>query len=173
MHPPSSQASPSLPANHDRPNKSNRKPPNRQHPILPLEHMKTSTTVTTNAPSVQKRSRGDRGVSGHAGRVGPCFIWDVSRNGRPTKALQQRDNKLRTERHLHRDNGAVQGAICQRMVYQRISTAGVRRSWIRDLHLVYLRFPAVSLVRDHESFPNLVPIHAAPHATLVLVHLVA
>ena len=172
-HLPFSQANRFLSASHDRQNKSSHKPQSRRRPILPLEHTRTLTTAITSAPSVQRTLRDERGASGRVGHVGQYSTWDASRNGQPTRAQQRRDNKPKTERRPHRGNGVVQDAICQRTFCQRISTAGVRRSWTLVPHLVYPRFHVDRLVRDHGSFPSLVHTPVVRRAMLGPVRPVA
>lgn len=172
-HLPFSQANRFLPVSHDRRNKSNHRPQSRRPPILPLEHTRTLTTVITSALSVLRTSRDEHGVSGRVGHVGQYSIWDASRNGQPTRAQQRRDSKPRMERRPHRGNGVVQDVICQRMFCQRISTAGVRRSWTLVPHLAYPRSRAVSLVHDHECFLSHVHILVVRHAMLDPVRLAA
>ena len=171
MHQPFSLANPSPLASRDHHVKSSRKPPNRPHPISPLEHTRILTMDTTNAQSVLKMSQGAPRVSGHVGRVGLFFIWGVSRSGQQMKARQQRDNRRKMERRLPRGSGAVPAAIYQRTPSPRTSTVGVRRNSIRDQRLVCHLSRAVRHVHDPEFSPSLAHTLVDRHVMPVLARL--
>lgn len=171
MHQPFSLANPSPLASRDHRVKSSRKPPNRPHPISPLEHTRILTMDTTNAQSVLKMSQGAPRVSGHVGRVGLFFIWGVSRSGQQMKARQQRDSRHKMERRLPRGSGAVPVAIYQRTPFPRTSTVGVRRNSIRDQRLVCHLSHVVRHVHDPEFSPSLAHTLVDRHVMPVLARL--
>jgi hypothetical protein len=126
--PPSSQVSLSPHESNDRPAKRSPNYPNPMRRTLRREHTKISIMATTNALSVQRRSRGIREVFGPAELAGPCSISAVSRNGLPTRAQPRLASRPRTVRCHLQGNGGVQAATCPKMSYPRTSTVGARRS---------------------------------------------
>jgi hypothetical protein len=155
--PPFSQANPSPLANRDRRVKSSPRLPSRPHPTSPPEHTRISIMGTTSAQSAPKKLRGVHAVSGRVERAGLYFIWAASRSGLQMRARQQRDSRLKTERLLLLDSGAVPAAIYQRILCPRTSTVGARRNWIRDQHPVCHHSRVVKLAHDPEFFPS--PVH--------------
>jgi hypothetical protein len=167
----SNQDSPSLHASHEHPVRRGPRRPSRTQPISRPEHTRTSTTVTMNAPSVPRRSRGSRGAFGHAEHAGPCFTLDALRNGPQTRARPLPASKRKMARHRLRDNGDVPDATCPRTPYPRTSIAGVRKNWIprpcQDCHPSLVVRHALGLA----CYQRAVHIHAQSLAMQGPVHL--
>jgi hypothetical protein len=141
-------------ASHDHRKRSSRSCPSRLHPTSPRERTKTSITVTTSAPSVQRTSSDAQRVCGLAAHVGLSSTWAASRSGQPTRDPPLLVSRLRTAKHRHRGSGAALDVICRKMFSRRTSHAGVRRNWIRNPSQVCHRSLAGRPALDHESCPR-------------------
>jgi hypothetical protein len=153
--------------NHRHPNPSNERR-RYQGPlpqILPLEHMTTSATASTNVQSVLTKSH-DSQRYGHVRLVGLSSILVVSSVGQRMKARLFDLLLARPMTRLTASNGAVQVVTFPRMSHLRLIPAGARRNLIQHRYLDYHHTHVDRLADGRGSSPRAALILAISYVML-------